>query len=51
MEDKKWIKLFFILAVLYILACVIVAIVPFFIYLGIADLVIDFLKEVAKPGV
>lgn len=48
MEDKKWIKLLFILAVLYIVACIIVAIVPFIIYLGIADLVVDFLREYIK---
>lgn len=51
MEDKKWIKLLFTLAVIYIVACIIVAIIPFFIYLGIADLVIDFLREYIKIGV
>ncbi len=50
MEDKKWIKLLFTLAVIYIVACIIVAIIPFFIYLGIADLVIDFLREYIKIG-
>lgn len=50
MDDKEWIKLFFVLAVIYILGCILVAIVPFLVYLGIADIVVDFLREYVKLG-